>query len=217
MFITALFTIASIWMQPRCPSVAKWIRKLWYIYTIEYYSAVKKNALESTLKVKIIISSVLSFLYSSTLTSIHDNWETIALTRWTFVSQVMSLLFNMLSRLVISFLPRSKRLLVSWLQSPSAVIVEKILGSSFTFSSIILIVEHLHIHFLILPQHEIILQRRYYDYPCFTEGKTDSERFSHFLSITQLVGGGARTRTQVQTPELYCHLNCLSLAHKQWP
>ena len=48
----------------------------------------------------------------------------IALTRLTFVSKVMSLLFNMLSRLVITFLPRSKRLLVSWLQSPSAVILE---------------------------------------------------------------------------------------------
>ena len=48
--------------------------------------------------------------------------KTIALTRWTFVGKVMSLLFNMLSRLVITFLPRSKRLLISWLQSPSAVI-----------------------------------------------------------------------------------------------
>ena len=50
--------------------------------------------------------------------------KTIALTRWTFVGKVMSLLFNMLSRLVITFLPRSKRLLISWLQSPSAVILE---------------------------------------------------------------------------------------------
>ena len=48
----------------------------------------------------------------------------IALTRWTFVGKVMSLLFNMLSRLVITFLPRSKCLLISWLQSPSAVILE---------------------------------------------------------------------------------------------
>ena len=48
----------------------------------------------------------------------------ITLTRWTFVGKVMSLLFNMLSRLVITFLPRSKRLLISWLQSPSAVILE---------------------------------------------------------------------------------------------
>ena len=50
--------------------------------------------------------------------------KTIALTRWTFVDKVMSLLFNMLSRLVITFLPRSKHLLISWLQSPSAVILE---------------------------------------------------------------------------------------------
>ena len=50
--------------------------------------------------------------------------ETIAFTRRTFVGKVMSLLFNMLSRLVIAFLPRSKRLLISWLQSPSAVILE---------------------------------------------------------------------------------------------
>ena len=48
--------------------------------------------------------------------------KTIALTRWTFVGKVISLLLNMLSRLVITFLPRSKRLLISWLQSPSAVI-----------------------------------------------------------------------------------------------
>ena len=50
--------------------------------------------------------------------------KTIALTRWTFVDQVMFLLFNMVSRFVIAFLPRSKRLLISWLQSPSAVILE---------------------------------------------------------------------------------------------
>ena len=50
--------------------------------------------------------------------------KTIALTRWTFVGKVMSLFFNMLSRFVIAFLPRSKCLLISWLQSPSAVILE---------------------------------------------------------------------------------------------
>ena len=50
--------------------------------------------------------------------------KTIALTRLTFVDKVMSLLFNMLSRLLITFLPRSKRLLISWLQSPSAEILE---------------------------------------------------------------------------------------------
>src|SRR5574340_1224287 len=52
------------------------------------------------------------------------NGKTIALIKWTFVGKVMSLLFNMLSRLVITVLPRSKRLLTSWLQSPSAVILE---------------------------------------------------------------------------------------------
>ena len=50
--------------------------------------------------------------------------RTIALTRWTFIGKIMSLLFNMLSRLVIAFLPRSKHLLISWLQLPSAVILE---------------------------------------------------------------------------------------------
>ena len=50
--------------------------------------------------------------------------KTIALTRQTFVHRVMPLLFNMLSRLVIAFLPRSKRLLISWLQSPSTVVLE---------------------------------------------------------------------------------------------
>ena len=61
--------------------------------------------------------------------------ETIALSRWTFVGKVMSLLFNMLSRLVITFLPRSKRLLISWLQSPSAVILEPPKMKSDTVSS----------------------------------------------------------------------------------
>ena len=50
--------------------------------------------------------------------------KTIALTRWTFVGKVMSLLLNVLSRLVITFLPRNERLSISWLQSPSAVILE---------------------------------------------------------------------------------------------
>ena len=59
----------------------------------------------------------LSHLYMTT-------GKTIALTRWTFVGKIISLLFNMLSRLVIAFLPRSKHLLISWLQSPSAVILE---------------------------------------------------------------------------------------------
>ena len=62
--------------------------------------------------------------------------KTIALTRWTFVGKVMSLLFNMLSRLVITFLPRSKCLLISWLQSPSAVILEPQKIKSATVSTV---------------------------------------------------------------------------------
>ena len=46
MFITALFTIARTWKQPRCPLADEWIRKLWYIYTIEYYPDIKKNTFE---------------------------------------------------------------------------------------------------------------------------------------------------------------------------
>ena len=49
MFIAALFTIARTWKQPRCPSTDEWIKKLWYIYTLEYYSAIKGNAFESVL------------------------------------------------------------------------------------------------------------------------------------------------------------------------
>ena len=62
--------------------------------------------------------------------------KTIALTRWTFVDKVMSLLFNMLSRLVITFLPRSKHLLISWVQSPSAVISEPKKIKSATVSTV---------------------------------------------------------------------------------
>ena len=49
MFIAALFIIARTWKQSRCPSANEWIRKLWYIYTMEYYSAIKKNTFESVL------------------------------------------------------------------------------------------------------------------------------------------------------------------------
>ena len=62
--------------------------------------------------------------------------KTIALSRWTFVGKVMSLLFNVLSRLVITFLPRSKRLLISWLQSTSAVILEPKKIKSVTVSTV---------------------------------------------------------------------------------
>ena len=72
---------------------------------------------------KSINSLALNFLYSPTLTSIHDYWKNHSFD-WTFVGKVMFLLFNMLSRLVIAFLPRSNCLLISWLQPPSAVILE---------------------------------------------------------------------------------------------
>ena len=49
MFIAAVFTIARTWKQPRCPSADEWIRKLWYIYTMEYYSAIERNTFESVL------------------------------------------------------------------------------------------------------------------------------------------------------------------------
>ena len=75
-----------------------------------------------TPQLKSINSSVLSFLYSPVSHPYMTTGKTIALTRQTFVSKVMSLLFSMLSRIVITFLPRSKYLLISRLQSPSAVI-----------------------------------------------------------------------------------------------
>ena len=64
MFIAALFIIARTWKQPRCPSADEWIRKLWYIYTMEYYSAIRNNAFESVLmrwmKLEPIIQSEVS-------------------------------------------------------------------------------------------------------------------------------------------------------------
>ena len=64
LFTATLFTIARTWKQPRCPSADEWIRKLWYIYTMEYYSAIKRNLLESVLirwmKLESIIQSEVS-------------------------------------------------------------------------------------------------------------------------------------------------------------
>ena len=63
-FIIAQFIIARTWKQPRCPSADEWIQKLWYIYTMEYYSAIKKNTFESLLmwwkKLELIIQSEVS-------------------------------------------------------------------------------------------------------------------------------------------------------------
>ena len=64
MFIAALFTVARTWKEPRCPSTDEWMRKLWYIYTMEYYSAIKKNAFESVImrwmKLELIIQCEVS-------------------------------------------------------------------------------------------------------------------------------------------------------------
>ena len=87
-------------------------------------------AVQGTLKSSPTSQSKVSVLHRSTFFMVQlshpymTTGKTLALTRQTFVSKVMSLLLNMLSRLVITFLPKSKRLLISWLQSPSAMILE---------------------------------------------------------------------------------------------
>ena len=87
-------------------------------------------AVQGTLKSLLNHSSKASILQRSAFFTVQlshpymTTWKTIAFTRWIFVDKVISLLFNMLSRLVITFLPGSKRLLISWLQSPFAVILE---------------------------------------------------------------------------------------------
>ena len=100
--------------RPPCPSTTPVV----YSNSYPLGQKVQKHWVQS------INFSALSFLYSPTLTSIHDYWKNHTLTRWTFVDKVMSLLFNVLSRLVITFHRRSERLLISWVQSPSAVILE---------------------------------------------------------------------------------------------
>ena len=85
---------------------------------------------------------MLSLLYGPTLTSIYDSGKIKDLTMYTFVGKVMSLLLNMLSRFVITFLPRSKCLLISWLQSPSVVVLEHKKIKSITFSTVFPSIRH---------------------------------------------------------------------------
>ena len=59
MFVAALFTVARTWKQLRCPSADEWIRKLWYIYTMEYYPAIKRNAFESVLMRWMILETII--------------------------------------------------------------------------------------------------------------------------------------------------------------
>ena len=84
---------------------------------------------------------MLTPLYGPTVTSIHDYWKNYSFDCMAFVGKIMSLLFNMLSGFVTAFLPRNKHVLISWLQSPSAVTLElkKIMSVTVTFS----IVSHL--------------------------------------------------------------------------
>ena len=88
--------------------------------------------------------SALNLLYGPTLTSVHNmtTGKTIAFTIWTFFSNVLSLLFNMLFRFVIAFLPRSKHLLMSWLQLPSTIILEPKRRKSVTTSTFPLSISH---------------------------------------------------------------------------
>ena len=89
-----------------------------------------------TLQFKSINSSVLSFLYGPSLTYIHAYWKNHTFDYMDFVSKVMSLLFNMLSGLVITFLPRNKGLFISWLQSLSVVTLEPKKIKSVTVSTV---------------------------------------------------------------------------------
>ena len=59
MFIAAIFTTARTWKQPRCPSTDDWIKKLWYIYTMKYYSAIKRNAFESFLMTRMKLEPII--------------------------------------------------------------------------------------------------------------------------------------------------------------
>ena len=105
-------------------------------------------AVQGTLKSLQHLNSKASICQCSAFLRVHlshlymTTGKTIALTGWTFVGKVMSLLLNMLSRLIIAFLPRSKRLLISWLQSPSTVILEPPKIKSLTVSIISLSICH---------------------------------------------------------------------------
>ena len=130
------FSSSHVWMW-ELSYKESWILKNWCFWTV-----VLEKTLESPLDSKEIQhnSSKASILRRSAFFIVqlsHPYMTTgkiIALTSWTFASKVMSLLFHMLSRLVIAFLPRNEHLLISWLQSPSSVILEPPKIKSFTVS-----------------------------------------------------------------------------------
>ena len=71
MFITALFTIAKTWKQPKCPSTEEWIKKMWYIYTMEYYSAIKKNHIPAFLATWMDLETIMLSEVSHTMRHQH--------------------------------------------------------------------------------------------------------------------------------------------------
>ena len=91
-------------------TIQDWFASGWTIWS--HCSPKDSQESSPTVQLKSINSSALSFIYSPTLTSIHDYWKSHNLTRQTFVGEVMSLFFNVLSRLIIAFLPRSKHFLI---------------------------------------------------------------------------------------------------------
>ena len=114
-----------LWLQLQHQSF-QWIFRTDYLWDWLVSSCSPRDSQESspTPQFKSIISSALSFLYGPTLIPYMTTGKTIALTRQTFAGKVTSLLFHMLSRFIIACLPRSMNLLISWLQSSSAVICE---------------------------------------------------------------------------------------------
>ena len=122
----------------------QWTPRTDFFYELDGSPCSPRDSQESspTPQFKSISSSALSILHSPTQNPYMTTGKTIALTRWTFPDKVMSLLFNMLSRLVKTFLPRSKRLLISWLQSPSAVILEPPKIKSDTVSTVFPSISH---------------------------------------------------------------------------
>ena len=108
-------------------SVLEWIFSAEFLYdSLAWSPCHLRDSQESSSASQFggITFSALDLLYGPALTSVHNNWENHNLTIQTSVLKVMSLLFNMMSSFVIAFLPRTKCLLISWLQSPSAVILE---------------------------------------------------------------------------------------------
>ena len=126
-WVSSSHQVAKVLEQQLQHQSFQWIFRTDFLYDWLVWSPRSpRDSQESspTPQFKSINSLMFSLLYGPILTSIDNYRKTIALTIWAFVGKVMSLLLNMLSRLVLTFLPRSKRILISWLQSPSAVILE---------------------------------------------------------------------------------------------